>query len=191
MPATNEEIIECARRFYSAVMMPDDVNDVIWSDGSQITEQEVRTVTGLQAYDRYRKSLHADKPQRRALRTLRRFLTPEQRKQLRNENRFRVVGSLGGAYRLEPCRGRVFGLERHGKNWYEAASFCMIDCGQGKVPRADTTIGHLMLLRADEGAFLAEANRYTSRLPDCWNGEYLRRIRQATRERREAVRDAQ
>jgi len=53
-----------------------------------------------------------------------------------------------------------------------------------EMPPADVTIGHLLLLSADEPAFLAEANHRT-RSDMLWNGDYIRGLAHARRMRAE------
>ncbi len=181
MPATPEEMVEAARMLARTVLAPDNVPDIRWSDGERITEQEARNLFALAIYElRLLRERQRAPAQRNALRLLRTLLTPEQRLQLRRCREIRVQGSLGGFYRLIPAMGAVWALEKHGRRWFGVGSYCIHTYHLHEdgcyCPPADETVAHLLLLLSDEADFLATANARVRR-PDCWNGEYLRRMR--------------
>lgn len=103
-----------------------------------------------------RQRLH-DKAQPRALKLLRSFLTPKQRRQLRSSIVFDVVGSAGGLYRLAPLGSYIARLvERNGRR-YAVLRYCFHD-PETVLPPADVMIGTMLHLMTDEAGFLAEAN---------------------------------
>lgn len=132
--------------------------------------------------------------QRRALRLLRTFLTPAQREQLGRNRAFVVALPSGRAYRLHPNTGWVARVERHGSRWVACATYCLHEPDLEVIPEmpgavtvpaippADRTIGHLLLLLADEARFLALAN-YTARRHGGWDGDWRRRLNRARAER--------
>lgn len=185
MPATPQELADAARQVAREVLAPDFVAGIQWADGTPITEAETRNLFTFACYEIRQMHSRRPKAQRKALRLLRTLLTPEQREQLKTGQQFRVVGSAGGVYRLYPSTGQVCAVERHGARWYGVRTFCLHELEEPGIvvfPSADRTIAHLLLLSAAEPEFLALANA-TDRRPDCWNGEYLRRLRRARRER--------
>jgi hypothetical protein len=118
---------------------------------------------------------------RRALALLREFLTDEQREQLRRSRWFSVMGPSGTEYRLIPSVGNTQAIERHGSKVYVTAFFCLHpDRDKHPVPPADTTLGHLLMLRSGmEEHFLATANMTPTRrageaLNRGWDGEWQR-----------------
>ena len=172
---TNEEKCNLARGLASYEINPDDVS---WGE---MTPEDIREVTALTMYEVQNRGEYRAKrakSQRRALNLLRSFLTPAQKKRLRDRSSFEVTGSAGGVYRLTPVTGTIYGLERHGKYWYGINRFCYHDTDR-QVPPADVTIGQMMLLLSDEPAFLAEAHVTNCRSECLWNGAWLRRLHQA------------
>lgn len=113
------------------------------------------------------------------MRLLRRLLSAGQRRQLRRLRYFYATTPTGATYRLDPRRAHAERVERHGPRgrWYAKRSFCLHDDHDAdKMPPADVTTAHLLLLMADEAAFLEMANE-TRRDDQLWNGDYLRRMR--------------
>jgi hypothetical protein len=180
MPGTPHELAQLAQACHLAQRHVDP-GEWVWDDGTTITAQEATDVTALAAYLTRQSTREARnaRGQRRGMKLLRRLLSAEQRRQLRNSKDFLVVGSLGGVYRLRPANGRTERVERHGTRWFVRESYCFHDdriVPEEALPDADLTIAHLLLLVADEGEFLARANASTRR-DQLWNGEYLRRMR--------------
>lgn len=122
---------------------------------------------------------------RRARGLLWQFLSEEQRGQLkRSGRRFIVEGSEGGLYAIYASSGQVEGVSRHGRSYYCDVQYCHHDEGF-KLPGADLALGHLLLLRSDEPAFLAEANgRRVTDTEMRWNGAWRRTLREAADRRR-------
>lgn len=125
---------------------------------------------------------YARKRQRRALRLLRSYLTEDQKAELRRSRKFTVRGPSGNVYRLIPNTGAVQRVSIHGKNGYIESLYCYHD-PERELPPADLTLAHLLLLANDEERFLREANEHVFEHTMRWNGEWLRRLRQARIER--------
>jgi hypothetical protein len=162
--------------------MPDVLDDLV----SQMTKRQQKDIVSLiwieavQIRTAERKRLMGP-PQRKALGLLRSLLTDTQRSQLARSRNFRVEGSLGGVYRLWPKNDHAHTeqVERHKTRWYVRASFCYHD-PENELPPADVSIAHLLLISADEGEFLAKANK-TLQGRNLWNGAYLRRLNEVRR----------
>lgn len=143
------------------------------------TEDERRLVWQLAGYERLlvlERRKRRGGGQRRAMRLLRSWLTLAQAQQLR-AGAFRVRGSAGGWYRLWPGVGHAERVERHGRYWYTCGGYCLHEEGH-VLPPADRTLAHLLLLRTDEPAFIAEANLTKRGVwgDQLWNGAYRRRL---------------
>ncbi len=142
-----------------------------------ISAYDKRQIIALALYSMEYDLAQRDKRSRRARRAnalLRSFLTAEQREQWRRTRHFLVRGSLGNIYRLYPPMGNVWRVERRGSRWVGIAAYCLHDYaeddptfvpsglpGEGKqsrLPSADRTLAHLLLLRADEAEFRLLAN---------------------------------
>lgn len=175
MPYTSEEIVALVNVILTGGA--GDIEGWRWQDGTAATAREFRDVRALVGYtQRMRRRWRTD-AQRRACRLLRSLLTDAQKRELRRTGCFRVTTPGGSTYRLLPRRGHVERVERHGSRWFTRKSYCLHDEEDaGKLPPADVTIGHLLLLTADEPRFLATANE-TARDDQLWNGDYLRRMR--------------
>lgn len=187
MPGTHEEIMEAARMVAQQIIAPDNMVDIRWADGDRITERETQTVFAMAMYELRLMRDKAQAPaQRKARRLLRSLLTTDQLRQFRDNHEFIVTGSSGGHYRLHARSGRAWAVEKHGTRWFQVAAFCIYTEGH-EVPPADNTIAHLLMLTTDEPGFLSIANRFERRLM-CWDGPYLRRMRQHRLERAAASR---
>jgi hypothetical protein len=153
-----------------------------WDDGSEVTEAEYRDVLALRAY--LARMRHHDRrrgPQRKAVALLRSFLSPAQRDRLRATGCFLVVLPSGRTYRIEPRFGFVERVTRQGSRWYADERYCLHDDqDDGKMPPADVSTAHMLLLLADETEFLRIANARTAR-DQLWNRAYLQRLREARR----------
>lgn len=91
----------------------------------------------------------------RAERLLRRCLTQEQRRCLRQRGHFVVQSELGGTYRIN--RGAVRNVERLDAKGRAVTQFCIHP--QEAVPDADTMLAQLLLLRTDERRFVRVAHK--------------------------------
>lgn len=139
------------------------------------TQKDVMTIMMYQAHiDLQRRRPQA--PMRRAKNLLRGFLNPEQREQFERRGWFRVTGSAGGTYRVER-NGHVEKISKHGTRWYPDVVYCYHESGD-PLPGCDRAIGIMLLLQADEPAFLAEANATVCN-ETRWNGEWMRDVRDA------------
>lgn len=184
MPATSQEMVRLIRLLLDQVVAPDCVQDVVWEDGTKITDTEFRDVFALATYEMRLRRQRRPVAQRRAMRLLRRHLSARQRQDLRAMRYFYVQAVSGKVYRILPRAGVTEEVRRHRTRFFTIASFCLHDEEDGEqMPPADVALGHLLLLSCDEAAFLATANRREHRC-DMWNGEYLRRMRAARLERR-------
>lgn len=175
--ATQDDIVRVAKVIAAGDQHP----DMGALDG--FTEDEGRQVVSLALYQiRYGPRRRA---QRKARQLFQSWLTPAQREEYRRRGEVRIVGSAGGHYRIHPNAGRAERIERHGKNWYAVSDFCYHD-QDCELPNADLALVHFLMLLTDEPGFLAVANEHP-RDRQMWNGEYLRRMRRAQRERQEAA----
>lgn len=101
-----------------------------------------------------------EKAQQRALRLLRSMLSPAQRKSLEAHGTVLVRGSAGGLYRVRPRGGQTERLD----DARVVASYCLHDYTEDeRMPPADLALAHMLLLAADEPAFLEQANHYGPR----------------------------
>ena len=145
----------------------------------ELTDQEKRVVMALACYELGYVKPKEKTAQRKAQRLLRTWLTDEQRRELARRQAFDVVGTLGGRYRLRPSMGCTGRIERHGKNYYESATYCLHD-DAAELPPADLTLTHYLMIVTDEADFLAQANEYPRKL---WDGQWMRRLNAARRRR--------
>jgi len=169
-------VVRVACRIHGFELMPDAIDDYGFTDEEK---GHVRAVIRALFAAQAQAERDAKPAKRLAMRLLRSFLTDEQRAQLRRGRSFRVVGSAGGLYRLWPYGGGVERVERHGSRWFAVRSLCLHDYAadapdRQRIPRGDLSLQHLLLLRADEPAFLAAAN--TTERDLLWNGDWLRRL---------------
>ncbi len=153
---------------------------------TDLTDADKRDVRALAIYEiRFRVEGHLRRQrrpaQRRALGLLRSLLTSEQRAMLSHARYFHARGSAGGLYRLCVETANVQRIERHGSRYYGVQSFCIHGPEDG-CPPADETISQLLLLSADEPAFLATANAHDLGAM-LWNGEWRRELAEARRQR--------
>jgi hypothetical protein len=183
MPGTPQEFVALLGAWPDDSLIPPPGHR--WGDGTAITPDEEADLLALRVYaHRLRARRRWGRAQARARRLLRSLLSAEQRGQLRRWRYFLVAAPSGSVYRLNPRCGHVERVERHGRRWFVREAFCLHDApDDGQMPPADLSVAHLLLLRADEEAFLATANR-NPRNDQLWNRDYLRRIR----DHREAVR---
>lgn len=151
------------------------------------TEEWVRLATLVVDEKKRRARVEKEREavQQRARRLLRSYLTKAQRKELRDRRHVRVIGSAGGRYKLYPGTGVAYGCELHGTRWFGVKSYCLHDADR-VMPPADVTLGQMLLLLSDEPSFLATANMTDRRSWCLWNGEWLRRLNRAKRERAES-----
>jgi hypothetical protein len=181
VPGTSQEIIALVNAFVTDAASPDVLSGWRWDDGEIITEGERNDVLALYLYALgRRRKRHQGGPQRKAMRLLRGLLSPTQRRDLSRLRYFHVAAPSGTTYRLDPRRGHAELVERHGRRYFVRRAYCLHDEDDaGKLPPADVTVAHLLLLLVDEAAFLAAANM-TPRDDQLWNRDYLRRIRART-----------
>lgn len=183
--ANDEEVIGLVRGLATGAIAPDFVDWDAMSDS-------LRTVVWvLSRYEiRRLRSLDTDRrrglPQKRAMRLLRSLLTDSQRWWLRHRRHFLVNGvSTGHVYRLHPYSGTIDRVTKHRTRWFVHTRFCLHD-PDIELPPADVSVGHLLLLRSDEPRFLALANATDGRSM-FWNGDWLRRVNRARRDRHAAL----
>ena len=152
-----------------------------------LSVEDRRNVLALScALIRYERDRRGGPEQRRALRLLRTWLTPTQRRDLRNRREFAVTGSVGGRYRLRPATGAAQAVERHGTREFAIGTiFCLHDPAE-ILPPADVSLAHLLMLLTDELGFLTSANHHVSH-STLWDGVWLRRLHAARRARAEAA----
>lgn len=176
MPATPDELVTAAI---------DRRTPARWQDGSEPTESERGDILAL---TRYIDRMVADRvagrgePQRRAMGLLRSLLSPDQRRQLRQQKCFRATAASGNIYRFFPRSGHCELVTRHGRHHFRRIGYCVHDDRDDPdaMPPADLTVAHLLMILADEPGFLATANARDLR-DQLWNGEYLRRMRRRHR----------
>ena len=183
MPGTPQEYVTLARQIADGILAPDYIRPRQWADGSDVTAVDQLEIFALAMHEIRLRQQQRPPAQRRAMRLLRSLLSAEQLQQLRRRKVIRLFGSAGGHYELSPCTGMVRALERHGMHFYSVRSFCLHEPdGDPILPPADRSVAHLLMLLTDEPAFVATAN-VTERRPDCWNGEWRRRLNAARRQR--------
>jgi hypothetical protein len=187
MPGTPEEHNRIVQMLCAREIAADFVAEVRWADGDSINAEEMRDIFILAVYEIRRRNCYDRRAQRKALRLIRRFLTPVQKRQMRDCKYFHLTVASGAVYRLYPYRGRTGRVELHKTRFFETQSFCLHDFPEANedtprradrpMPPADVTLAHLLLLSCDEDEFLRTANMTPIRL-SMWDGEYLRRMRQ-------------
>lgn len=114
-------------------------------------------LVALFSYEAWRQQDVADRFKGRRL--LRSMLTARQKKQLRDRRFFDVqVGRR--RYRLHPRFGGVERVERsrNKRGWSRAVGYCFHEAEGDRLPPADRTIAHLLLLANDEATFLELAH---------------------------------
>lgn len=90
---------------------------------------------------------------------LRRFLTPEQQRQLQDAGAFLVTTPSGVVYELTMGRsGNLYRLERTPRNGFRRTTRYCVHPGES-VPTADTLLAQKLWLETDEAGLLAVANR--------------------------------
>ncbi len=182
MPGTNEEYVALA---CDAALPRDFHLGRRWADGTAITLQEAADVRDLWVYRRQQLGREFVRQRRRgsqhkAMRLLRRYLSPGQLASLRRNGEFLLELPSGTAYRLDARRGRTEEVTRHGRRWFVRRRFCLHEHSLLVLPMppADLVLTHMLLLLADEREFLETANATDAR-DELWNGPYARRLREA------------
>ena len=162
--------------------------DMVWEvgqvllDGTELTYDELLGLRG------YRQMIWNGKKRAPgnaiAMKLLRSLLNKEQRTRLRKLGDFIVTCPSGNQYRLRPNIYRVERLQQFGKRRYPIYSFCIHDRGgeDEVMTETDVTIGHMLMLLADEDEFLATANATTLK-QNQWDGEWRKKLNRAKRER--------
>jgi len=152
---TTAELVAIAKQFLDGLITPEAMV------AFEFTEEETRTVVAFIEYEAaYRRdnSPARLRAQRRAKALLRSLVSAKQWREFRSRGCFKVCGSAGGMYQLCLETGAVHGLTLWKGRWYTVTDYCLIHPSKFELPPADTTISHLLLLTADEPAFLAEAH---------------------------------
>lgn len=103
------------------------------------------------------------------------------RAELRRRGAIVVTGSAGGWYRIDPGAGCAERIERHGRRWFARATYCLHPPDENW-PDADVALAQMLLIVTDEPAFLMAANEHRREM--LWNGQWLRRLAAARKERR-------
>jgi hypothetical protein len=106
---------------------------------------------------------------------------------LARRGHFLATCPSGHTYRLTPRRGLAERVTFHGRRWFVSVAYCLHDDGPDRMPPADVTLAHLLLLLSDETGFLLLANA-SDRRDQLWNGPYRRRLRAARIARAAAAR---
>lgn len=185
MPGTDAEFVALVN-LVAAEVPTFDIASHRWADGTGINQGEIADLRALATYALgliARRKVAQSAPQRKARRLLRSLLSASQLRSLRRSKCFVVVTPGGSTYRLDPRYGTAERVEKHGRRYFVRAGFCLHDeKDSDAMPPADVTIGHMLLLLADEAMFLATAN-HNRRDDQLWNGDYLRRLRVARENR--------
>lgn len=205
MRLPTDELLALVDRLVRGALSADDLMGM-----PDVGEDDKRDALALGLYvlrQRIRRAAERAGPAGRAMALFRSFLTEAQRAELRRRRAIRIVGSAGGLYRLQPTTGSVGLLERHGSRWYEVVTYCLHDAPVaadepvtrglaaalgygaaailaatgGRMPPADLSLAHMLLLLADEGEFRRLANATDRRSETLWNGAWLRRCRASRR----------
>jgi hypothetical protein len=171
--ATEADVVALAQRLADHEVAPDAV------DWSEFTERQVRSVMLYVGYIFHNRQRASPK----ARRLFRSWLTREERRELTRSGHVTVTGSAGGRYRVN-IHGSTHRIELHGRRWFRRESYCLHP--EMFVPDGDIALAHYLLLRTDEPAFLAQANRHEG-YSLLWNGDWLRRLSAARRERAQAA----
>ncbi len=193
MPDDEEEFLWFIDQLVEGVIMPDTVEDYVWSNGQSITDQARQEILTITRHMASRATWRTTPAKRKAMKLLRRHLTSEQKRQLRNTGEFYAYAPSGRVYRLRPVgiEAGIWFVQRHGKNFYAKVSFCLHDQPR-KLPPPDVTLAHLLLISCDEEWFIEEANP-TPIKSHMWDGEWRRQLNAARqnpdrqREHEEAV----
>jgi hypothetical protein len=176
MPARDDELIALVNGLVSNRIGLGEIDSIRWADGTEMSRQEWRNVLTMVEY--VGKGMRKPPGQRKAMRLLRSLLSADQRRMLAQRKCFYARSRSGIMFRLWPRVGLTERVERHGSRYFRKSAFCLHDeQGIDKMPPADITVAHLLLIRADEERFLAMANEHRDE-SQLWNGEYLRRMRQ-------------
>jgi hypothetical protein len=187
---------------YSRRVAHQDVSVQQLEADASVSNYDKRQILALALYTIEYEASQRDKRsrrQRRAMALLRSFLSDSQRSQLRRSGHLLVRGSLGNYYRLYPGMGGVWRVEQRGSHWVAIASYCLHDYAEddpsfvpsgfpdegkrSRLPSADRTLAHLLMLRADEGEFRLLANE-SIRLHRRWFFQLHEERRQIERERK-------
>jgi hypothetical protein len=186
MPATRAELVgwidEVTRQLQAlrlgepGVRMP---FPPVWADGTVATLEELTRAYEEWVIDRYQQQSAQQKvPERRARAFLRRFLSREQREQLRRTALyFDEIAPSGRRYRFYPYGlTHVSVLRQHrGGRWLAAYRLCIHADLQLGLPWADHRVAQLLLLREDEAQFLATANISLAN-EELWGGRWAREV---------------
>lgn len=187
MPGTAIEKHQLATELADHARMPDDWPDT-WEDGTAPTREEqldvIRLVAYIFCYRREREQrMKRSGPRAKAMRLLKRFLTPEQQAQLQRGRSFYVHLPSGRSYRFLPGMGRVEEVSKHQTRYFIQSVFCIHPPDEDELPPGDIALAQLMHLLADEDDFRNTANITIRNDRGLWDGDYLRRLRHARLER--------
>lgn len=191
MPGTNEEYVRFATQ---EDLSCDFAAGRTWLDGSEITTEEAADIRALWVYrqeqiERRSRKKTRRNAQRKALKLLRQYLSTSQSDNLRRKGKFYITTPSGNAYRLDARRGRTEQVGRHGQRYFVRRRFCLHEHSLLTLPMppADLALTHFLLLLADEDEFLALA-KATEANDMLWNGQWLRRLREARLQREAGAR---
>lgn len=106
------------------------------------------------------------------------FLDSQQQATLRHRGFAHVATASGTMYRIYPHRGTTYRAERHGTRVYGTTAYCYHDASH-ELPKADVALAHMLLLLADEDAFLRAANATPRRSQ--WDGAWRRKLNASRR----------
>jgi hypothetical protein len=122
-------------------------------------EQEERERRAREHRERIRRERQErEAAETRAATLLLSFLSEEQRASYRASERFEVVGSLGGRYRIHPgVVGNIYWLDENGQ---VGGQLCCHPSDE-RLPRADIMLAQMLALITDEESFVLLANRYS------------------------------
>lgn len=155
MERSTAELVTIAKQFLDGAISP---QEMVAFDFTEAEGRKVFAFINYEAEYRYHNCPSQRRAQRRAKALLRSLVSPKQWREFRSRACFKVRGSAGGMYQLCPETGAVHGLVLWKGRWYPVTDYCLIHPSKCDLPPADTTISHLLLLTADEPAFLAEAH---------------------------------
>ncbi len=159
---TPTELADLAERIARGVVGVDDALGSLDPDDEFARTNLVALAAYCVAYRERRVRRARQGPaQARARRLLRDLLSPDERAQLARSRQFVHVAASGNAYRFYPNSGGVSLIVRRGARWFMRGHYCFHEAHEADepgLPPADQTIGQYLLVRADEGRFLAEAN---------------------------------
>jgi len=193
-PEQMDNVLGLARRLLDCE--PEDLGPVLAAIMALPPRQRSDAITLARYEAEYREERRRVRttPHRTAIGLLHSFLSPAQQHQLRTNKYFHVRGSSGGVYRLVPRTGVVQRIEKHGSRWYWLVTYCLHDYAEDaadkkRLPSGDLSLQHMLLLQADEPAFLATANISTHHQRLLWDPEWQRILREADERRRAQTRD--